>query len=105
LWLLPLLLTPQALAAIDWRVYITIAMAFGVSAALEKSKVAAAIASAFVTISEYHIHIITQCSSTAPAAQAVHALLSRHCCWHFCCKRLHQQLLLPSSVLVIHHTT
>ena len=42
----------QALAAIDWSVYITIAFAFGVSAAMENSNVAQAIADVFVTISK-----------------------------------------------------
>uniref|UniRef100_A0A383WLM6 RCK C-terminal domain-containing protein n=1 Tax=Tetradesmus obliquus TaxID=3088 RepID=A0A383WLM6_TETOB len=41
----------QAVEAIDWTVYITIAFAFGVSSAMERSKVAAAIASIFVKIS------------------------------------------------------
>ena len=43
----------QAIQAIDWTVYITIAFAFGVSAAMDRSKVAQAIATLFVTISKY----------------------------------------------------
>jgi di/tricarboxylate transporter len=47
-------LTPeQALASIDWTVYITIAFAFGVSAAMERSQVAQAIADVFVALSKF----------------------------------------------------
>ncbi|GBF94386.1 sodium sulfate co-transporter [Raphidocelis subcapitata] len=46
------MVTTQALTSIDWTVYITVAFAFGVSSAMEKSKVAQAIASVFVTISK-----------------------------------------------------
>jgi di/tricarboxylate transporter len=43
----------QARSSIDWEVYICIAFAFGVSTAMEKTKVALAIAQLFVRISEY----------------------------------------------------
>ena len=42
----------QARRSVDWEVYVTIAFAFGVSTAMEKTKVAATIASGFVTISK-----------------------------------------------------
>jgi di/tricarboxylate transporter len=47
-------LTPaQALASIDWPVYITIAFAFGLGTSMDKSGVARAIADIFVALSEY----------------------------------------------------
>jgi len=42
----------QARGSIDWRVYVTIAFAFAFSTAMEKSKLAKAIADVFITISE-----------------------------------------------------
>ena len=52
-------LTPeQALASIDWTVYITIAFAFGVSSAMENSQVAQAIADVFVALSKWWGHLI-----------------------------------------------
>ena len=43
----------QARSSIDWEVYICIAFAFAVSTAMEKTKVALAIAQLFVRISKY----------------------------------------------------
>jgi di/tricarboxylate transporter len=42
----------QARSAVDWEVYVCIAFAFGVSTAMEKTKVAKAIAEVFVSMSE-----------------------------------------------------